>query len=179
MFTYHNFLESEREQIVDIINCVAAERKFLQTERYIPTAAWESVLAGERRGGQVLIVVKTQSAVAGFGRLFSGGQDERRAGNVGIVLLPEFRFQGAGTRLLDLMIAFADDYGYEILTADILADNFISLRLFRSHGFAEYSRRLLRLAHRSAAVEEIRMQLLLNERRGKNNVQLSNNRESD
>lgn len=181
MFTYHLFLVGEREQVVDIINRVAVEGKFLQTESYVPTADWESVLGKgvDRQSGRMLIVVKAYDLMVGFGRLFPAEQRERNMGNVGIVLLPQYRYKGVGTRLLGLIVDIAPDYGYGFLTADILVDNFISLRLFQSQGFTEYSRRSLNLSHRSAVVEEVRMQLLIPKGVRETNVKLSNNFEAD
>ncbi len=115
----------------------------------------------DRQCGRLLIVVKARNLIAGFGRLFPAEQWKRNVGNVGIVLLPRYRYKGVGTRLLGLIVDVAPAYGYGFLTADILADNFISLRLFQSRGFMEYSRRRLNLPHRPAVVEEVRMQLLL------------------
>ncbi len=177
MFTYHLFLVGESELVVDIINRVAAEGKFLQTGSYVPTGDWESVLGKgiDKQSGRLLIVVKAYDVMVGFGRLFPAGQRERNMGNVGIVLLPQYRYKGVGTRLLGLIVDVAPAYGYGFLTADILADNFISLRLFQSRGFMEYSRRRLNLPHRSAVVDEVRMQLLLPKGVRETNVQLSNN----
>lgn len=176
MFTYHLFLVGEHKQIIDIINRVTAEGKFLQTENYVPTFDWESVLERgvNRQSGRLIIVVRVQSSIIGFCRLFPAEGYDRKVGSVGIVLLPEHRHKRVGTRLLKLVVAMASDYGYGTLTADILADNFISLRLFQRQGFTEHSRRKLCLTHWDAVVEEIRMQLFLPKGVKETNVQLSN-----
>lgn len=181
MITYQLFQVGEHEQVIDIIDQVAVEGKFLQTGSYVPTTDWECVFGHgvDRQGGRLLIVVKAQDTAVGFCRLFPAEQRARTVGNVGIVLLPRYRHIGVGTQLLTIIIGAASYYGYGFLTADILADNFISLRLFQACGFTEYSRRRLNLSHRSAAVEEVRMQLLVPKGVRETNAHLSNNFDTD
>lgn len=174
MFTYHLFLPRDRKRVLDVINRVAAEGGFLQAGRFFPTLDWEKVLdeGTDQRSGRLLLVARWHNSLAGFCRLFPAEKNERATGNVGIVLLPEYRQKRAGTRLVELVIAAAPAYGYETLTADIFEDNFISLRLFRRQGFAEHSRRKLYLPHRNSVVEEIRLQLLLSDRHGRDQCQI-------
>lgn len=181
MITYQLFHVGEREQIIDIINQVAGEGKFLQTECYVATADWESVLRNgvDVQIGRLLVVVKDAGLIVGFGRLFPALKDGGMAGNIGLVLLPDFRCKGVGKKLLDLIVDTSPIYGYKLLTADILADNFISLHLFQGRGFMEYSRRRLNLPHHSEVVDEVRMQLLLPKGVRETNVQLSNYFEAD
>lgn len=181
MITYQLFHIRERERVVDIINQVAGEGKFLQTEGYVATTDWENIL---RKGvdlqrGRLLVVVKEDDLIVGFGRLFPISKYRRTIGNIGLVLLPNFRYKGVGKKLLKLIVDASTIYGYELLTADILADNFISLRLFQSCGFTEYSRRSLNLQQRVEAVEEVRVRLLLPKGVRETNVQLSNYFEAD
>ena len=176
MITYNAFLNKDRERVIEVINSVAAENRFLQTECYIPTPAWESLLENgtDRKNGKLLFVVCDREKLVGFGRLSPDDLGGRSSGNVGIVLLPDYRYKKIGSKLLKFIVNIAPRLGYKNLTADILADNFVSLRLFLGHGFTRCSSRDLYLKHRNAVVEEVRVQLFLHERRGKN-VELSNN----
>lgn len=162
MFSYHPFLPEQREQVINVINRVAAEGKYLQTGRYVPTVDWEKALDGcaDKQCGRKILIVLAHGSVGGFCRLFSTEED-RKIGNIGVVLLPEYRNKRAGTKLLYRMIGIASDYGYVRLTADILADNFISLRLFQRQGFVEQSRRIIFLPHRNKFVEEVNVQFFL------------------
>ncbi|MEK6752601.1 MAG: hypothetical protein AABZ00_10080 [Chloroflexota bacterium] len=98
MFTYHLFLPRDREQVTDLINHVAAEGGFLQTGRFAPTPDWEKVLdeGADRRSGRLLLVARRRNSLAGFCRLFPEDKNERVVGNVGIVLLPEYRQKTRG-----------------------------------------------------------------------------------
>lgn len=167
MISYYVFLKQDRKRIVEIINSVGAEGRFLQTGGYVPTTAWESLLEkGMDRGrGQFLAAARHGEKIVGFGRLFPDDPTGRPTGNVGIVLLPDYRYQRLGTRLLELLIEVAPEFGFTNLTADILLDNSVSLRLFRGNRFKEYSRKILYLEHRNAFVDEVRLQLLLTEGR--------------
>jgi RimJ/RimL family protein N-acetyltransferase len=130
--------KADREQVVSIINEVAAERKYLQTDQYRPTETWERLLdqgfnVNERLA---LFVVKYEEKIIGFGRLYP---DEAQPlyGNVGIVLLGAYRSIGIGTKLLKFLIDWALSLGYIKMTADVLATNVRSVRLFRHFQFTE------------------------------------------
>ena len=128
---------SEREAIVSIVNSVTSENIHLQSDRYIPTPAWEELLREglNLENGLALFVVKYKEEIIGFGRLSPDGELGRCCGNVGIVLLKPFRSKGIGTALLGLLIDYAPYLGYVMMTANILAVNTVSLRLFSHHGF--------------------------------------------
>jgi L-amino acid N-acyltransferase YncA len=165
MVTYGVCLKKDRRQVIEVINRVAAEGRFLQTECYIPTPAWENLLenGADEGKGCLLVVIKDREKLIGFGRLSPDDLGGRYTGNVGIVLLQDYRHKGIGTRLLEFIVNIAPQFGYENLTADILMDNLVSLRLFSGRGFIRFSSKNLYLKHRNAVVEEIRMQLFLHE----------------
>ncbi|MDP1544834.1 MAG: GNAT family N-acetyltransferase [Anaerolineales bacterium] len=173
MITYRCYREHERDQVIRVIDQVAAERVFLQTERYEPSPDWELLLAkgSNIRSGYLLIVVKKEDEIVGFGRLFPAGQHKREVGIIGIVLLPKYRHQGIGAKILDLILAVSPDFGYQTLMADILAHNFISLHLFQKQGFVEHSRRSLPAPFPGGVVEEIQVRFLLTERHSGNKCQ--------
>jgi GNAT superfamily N-acetyltransferase len=178
MFTYSIFLRKDRERVIQVINSVAAEGRFLQTECYTPTLAWENLLEGAvdgKREGYLLVVVCDREEMIGFGRLSPDDLGGRCTGNVGIVLLPGYRYKKIGTQLLEFIVNIAPQFSYENLTADILFDNLVSLRLFLGRGFTRYSSKKIFLKHRNAVVEEIRVQYSLHKFQGKNDVDLSDN----
>jgi RimJ/RimL family protein N-acetyltransferase len=165
MLIYSACLKKDRSQVIEIINRVAAEGRFLQTECYTPTPVWENLLenGADEGKGYLLVVIKDREKLVGFGRLSPDDLGGRCTGNIGIVLLPGYRYKGIGTSLLEFIVNIAPQFGYENLTAYILFDNLVSLRLFSGRGFTRFSSRNLYLKHRNAVVEEIRMQLFLHE----------------
>lgn len=146
--------------MIEIINRVAGRERSLQTEKYVPTPVWEQLLEVglERKSGSMLLVVCDEEDLVGFGRLSSEEQGERCTGNVGIVLLPEYRSQGIGTKILKFIVGISPRFNYAHLTANILFDNEISLRLFRGQGFRKNSSCPIFAANRNEFVEEIKMQ---------------------
>jgi len=135
--TFEPARKGDRHKIISIINQVAAERIYLQTEQYRSTPAWEKMLDQGLQPDErlALFVVKYKQDIIGFGRLTS--QTETLYGNVGIVLLSPFRSIGIGTALLEFLLHWADRLGYDRMTADILATNIRSIRLFRRFHFKE------------------------------------------
>ena len=153
--------EAERYEIISVINQVAAERIYLQTDQYHPTATWERLLG---RGIQLderlaLFVVKYNDGIIGFGRLTP--ETEILFGNVGIALLRPFRSIGIGTALLEFLIHWADRLGYERMTADILATNIRSIRLFRRFHFQACDIHLIQSPFSTEKIQEITFELEL------------------
>jgi RimJ/RimL family protein N-acetyltransferase len=156
--TFEIASKSERAQIIGIIDIVASEKVHLQTGRYIPTPNWEKMLEEgvNLKAGLALFVVKYKKEIIGFGRLTPDDELGRMCGNVGIVLLEPYRSKGIGTTLLGVLIKFAAYLGFSSLTADILAGNIISLRLFGHYGFALSSSRKIFLSHLGQDGQECR-----------------------
>lgn len=136
---------TDRQAIVDVINSVAGERKYLQTSQYCPTPLWERLLAEgvHMEDGLLLLVVESLGQIVGFARLYpdeshAGG---RQAGNIGIALLRSYRSIGIGAIILKGLIACATELDYQVLTANILETNIRSRRLFARCGFRKVNRR--------------------------------------
>ena len=149
----------DREQIIGIINMVAGERRYLQTDRYLPTPAWEQVLrqGSNAEAGLLLLVVEVDHQIVGFGRLSPDGDHPpgRSVGSLGMAILPTFRSQGIGSILLDTLMASAPLMGFRKLSAAILASNRHSQNLFRKYGFDLLGRRRIRVPFKKDPVEEL------------------------
>jgi len=159
--TFEPASEADRSEIISVINQVAAERIYLQTDRYCPTPAWERLLdksidLDQRLG---LFVVKYKHNIIGFGRIIP--QAETLYGNVGIVLLNPFRSLGIGTALLNFLIHWAGRLGYDRMTADILTTNIRSIRLFRRFHFRERDIHLIQSPFSTEKIQEITFELEL------------------
>ncbi len=66
----------DRDQVIAVINAVAGERRYLQTDRYLPTPAWEQVLGEgvDPKQGLLLMVVESDRRIVGFARLTREGE---------------------------------------------------------------------------------------------------------
>ena len=150
---------SDREKVIQVINSVSGERCSLQTDRYKPTIGWEKLLNGgiNATGGYLLLVVEVGVQIVGFARLIHVANNDNSCimGNVGIVLMPDYRSKRIGTVLLKELLEFSQKLGYQVLTADILATNTRSLRLFRRFGFVVQDEHAIYLPFLNAEMKEI------------------------
>jgi RimJ/RimL family protein N-acetyltransferase len=87
--------------------------------------------------GLLLIAILNHETIIGFARLYPDDEHPlgRRAGNIGIALLPSFRSMGIGAIILRVLAACAIELEYDVLTANILESNVRSRRLFTGCGF--------------------------------------------
>lgn len=147
------------ERIIHLIDVIAGERQYLQTERYCPTPIWEQLLREciSRESGLLLLVVEVQKQVVGFARLTPDREHPlgRSAGNIGIALLPAYRSRRIGTFVLSQLMACAASLGFQTVTANILATNVRSLRLFQKYGFVLTKTRNIYLPFTETEVEEV------------------------
>lgn len=129
----------DRDDIIAVINLVAGERKYLQTERYCPSPVWERLLSYgiNIEEGLLLLVAESNGKIVGFARLSPDSEHplERNAGNIGLAFLPLYRSKGFGATILSKLIDYAIQLNYRVLTADVLETNICSKKLFVRRGF--------------------------------------------
>lgn len=157
----------DRGGVIDVINAVAAEHRYLQTDRYYPTPTWERMLLQTQDVTFGLLLVATdKERIIGFGRLTvdDGIERTRLTGNIGLALLPTYRHCGIGRMLLGRLTAWAPELEFVRLNAAILVNNSASLRLFHGAGFQELHRRTIYLPYADGPTEEVIVGLRLNVR---------------
>lgn len=156
---------SDYNNVINVINTVARERKYLQTDRYIPTPNWEYLLAEgiNVKNGLLLMAVENQQGIIGFIRLYPDDEHPlgRRAGNIGLALLHSFRSRGIGAIILKVLISRSSELGYDILTANILESNLRSRKLFSKYGFTQMRCRNIFLDFLNDHVNELYYELEL------------------
>jgi RimJ/RimL family protein N-acetyltransferase len=161
---------NDRDNIIRIINKVAGERKYLQTDCYCPTPLWEQALQGglQIEKGILLLLLEEAGKPVGFARVFPDCDDldSRSVGNVGVSLLPGYRSRGIGAIMLKKLLSYGLYLGFNSLTANILASNLRSLHFFRKSGFRPIDSRLIELSFRSGRSEEIKLKKNLFVREG-------------
>jgi RimJ/RimL family protein N-acetyltransferase len=160
---FARYAPAEKKNLVKVIDSITGERRYLQTDRYIPTPDWERVLEFGclPDEGRLLLVVKYKYKLIGFARLFPEEMEGIRVGNIGIGLLKAFRHRGIGTRLLGHIVQIAPTLGYPSLTADILCSNVVSLRLFSHFGFKPIQERERNLPFLDGVTKEVTVQAVL------------------
>lgn len=154
----------DRHAITQLINCVAAEQQYLQTDRYCSTPLWEQALQEgmNRCAGVLLLVVVAKQEIIGFGRLTPDDTNgvDRTVGNIGIALLPPYRSRGIGSQVLTTLLLAAPDLAFRRMTAAILETNIRSRNLFCKFGFQLIAQHQIRLPFlRQDLVDELLYEL--------------------
>jgi RimJ/RimL family protein N-acetyltransferase len=151
--------KSDRNLIINLINSVAGEHKYLQTDHYYSTPAWEQLLSNgiNLDEGLLLLVVENKNEMVGFARLSPDLKHPlgRKVGNIGIALVPTHRSRGFGAKILNKLIDYAIYLNYLALTADILETNIRSKRLFIRCGFSAVSHHRIYLRFLNNYVNEL------------------------
>ncbi|MDO4288479.1 MAG: ribosomal protein S18-alanine N-acetyltransferase [Eubacterium sp.] len=78
------------------------------------------------------LVAEAEDKIAGFAGIWCV-VDEAQVMNVGV--LPEYRGQGLGKRLMEGLWQQAADAGCSLMTLEVKADNTAALALYRGQGF--------------------------------------------
>lgn len=156
------YCPEERAAVIEVIDAVCAEGRWLETPRYVPTPAWEHALhnAGEcppapanaeltrypwKDGscpGHLLLVACSGGEVIGWCRTFpekSPGGNWVNTVEIGLGLLPAYRNQGIGTRLVAHSVSWAYRMGFETIEAWTRPYNQPAQRVFVKNGFALWS----------------------------------------
>ncbi len=118
------------------INAVCAEGRWMRTLRYEPTPAWEHALSCPECANHSLLVVRVQSRIVGWCRIFPvDGQDGKKSAALGIGLLLEYRDRGIGTALIARSLQWARESDLREVTLTTRADNHRAVHVFREQGF--------------------------------------------
>ena len=149
----------DRSGILDVIQSVAHERIYFQTDCYMSTPVWERALqvGYDEQSGILLLAVKDQEKIVGYGRLTPNDTDrfDRMIGNIGLALLPVYRSQGLGAAVLTRLLSYALVMRFCTLTAAVLATNLRSLQLFQKYGFTKYQTHTINVPFERTPVEEL------------------------
>lgn len=131
--TLRLFEPADRASLLAAINAVCAEGKWMRTQQYESTPAWEHTLRQPHCACHRLIVAVHGHSVVGWCRAFPVCLGT--AADVGIGLLPAYRGQGLGTAMLYEVVTWAYQAGIAHLTLTVRVDNARALHVFRKVGF--------------------------------------------
>lgn len=109
----------------------------MATRRYRPDSAWEHALSQVDCRRHLILVSGAGEALTGWCRLFPeancpGG----RSASLGIGLLPGWRDQGIGTRLVRASLEWARSAGLREVHLTTRRDNLRAIHVFDQCGFA-------------------------------------------
>jgi ribosomal protein S18 acetylase RimI-like enzyme len=129
--------EADADSFHVCLDAVARERRFLALLEAPSLESLRGFVAGNVANGVPQVVAKDGARVVGWCDIQPGWPHARRhCGCVGMGLLPAYRGQGIGRRLLEACLAQARQAGITRVELEARADNEVALRLYTRMGFA-------------------------------------------
>lgn len=125
----------DRASLIQVIDTVCGEGRWMSTAQYDPTPAWEHALQQPGCGCHLLLLAVNKDSVVGWCRIFPKTGSLPQAASLGIGLLASYRGQGIGTRLVQRALTWAWSAGLRRVTLLTRLDNHRALRVFSHCGF--------------------------------------------
>lgn len=125
----------------DVLNAVASEKKYLSSYGGFTkegVAAFHEIC--ESRNFPHLLAVDDNNRVVGWCDIVSRDTHPREIGFIGVGLLPEFREQGIGKKLMIAAMDAAKQNGFTEIRLECRADNKRAIHVYRQLGFKKYRR---------------------------------------
>jgi len=120
------------------VGVVAREKRYLYFTEAPPLADTETVVRRAIEHGTPLLVLADGDAVLGWCNIFTLPRPvQAHIGVVAMGLLPDWREQGWGSRLMQLALDAADDRGFTRIELTVYATNDRARALYRKLGFVE------------------------------------------
>jgi ribosomal protein S18 acetylase RimI-like enzyme len=120
------------------LSTVAAEKKYLATTEAPAFHTFVGYYRGVLDSHFPFYVALNDDQVAGWCDISSVfGGSRKHVGVLGLALLPEYRHQGLGAKLLDAAIQHAWKIGLTRVTLTVRVDNLNALRLYERFGFVQ------------------------------------------
>ena len=120
----------DASQVAACVDSVARESFFLgNTEGFSPEQTREFIQFVKSAGGVHLVA------------LDGGAFGLTHAGRLGMGLLPKYRGQGWGTKLVTEALSIAFNAGLERIELEVFASNVGAIKLYRNFGFCEEGRK--------------------------------------
>lgn len=127
---------NDAENIIAVIDSIAAEGCWLITDTYIPTVSWERALYhSTTHRDHLLLVPETQTQIVGWCRIFPDGAVNSRTADLGIGVIKHLRCRGIGYALMLRALEWAKERSYECVTLETFATNLPAINLFLKMGF--------------------------------------------
>jgi RimJ/RimL family protein N-acetyltransferase len=153
-------MPADAPAIIAAVEAVCAEGVYFQTDRFVPDRHWEAVLYDPESTPQhLLAVAEGGGEIIGTIRLFSGvcGSKDRHVADLGIFVLPPYREQGVGKKLMTYGLDWATDQGLKKIALSVFATNQRAIRLYQQFGFTLEGRRQMQYNIRGDYVDEVLM----------------------
>ena len=142
MITLRPSTPDDAEAVAACVDAVARERKYLGNVHGFTADETRSFLTSMAETRGVQIIALAEDAVVGWCDVtavpFEG---MRHVGRLGMGLLPAYRGQGWGRRLLREVLHHVFAHGLSRVEAEVFASNTAAIRLYEQEGFANEGRK--------------------------------------
>lgn len=130
------FLPTDRAGLIQAIDAVCSEGRWMRTTHFEPTPAWTHALERPNCPDHLLLVVVDAGRVVGWCRIFPReNRQGAREATLGIGLLPAYRDRGIGSTLVRRSLRWARDSGYRRVLLTTHPDNARAIHVFGRCGF--------------------------------------------
>ncbi|WP_282611126.1 GNAT family N-acetyltransferase [Pelagibius sp. Alg239-R121] len=126
------------ESFHQALDKVARERKYLAFLQSPPLEEVREFVLSNIEQGNPHLIASIEGEVVGWCDIRRHHlQSHAHRGTLGIGIVPEFRGNGLGTRLIELAIECATETGFSRIEFDVRADNFRAIALYEKTGFVK------------------------------------------
>ncbi|WXG42628.1 MAG: GNAT family N-acetyltransferase [Promethearchaeati archaeon SRVP18_Atabeyarchaeia-1] len=116
----------------------------------------------DEESGFLTLLCEIDGEVVGYASIEESVWDlSKHVGELGIAILPKFRGIGVGSALLDSLLRFAYEKGFEKMTLSVFHTNRHAIRLYRKFGFKEVGRKKRQFNLQGHYIDEIIMERFL------------------
>jgi ribosomal protein S18 acetylase RimI-like enzyme len=137
MMQIRRFALCDHPELIQTINTVCGEGRWMCTTRFEPTSAWVHALEEPYCSCHLLLVVEDAGRVVGWCRTFpANSENDPQEATLGVGLLPKYRDQGIGTALVRESLTWAASTGYRTVSLTTHPDNARAIHVFSRCGFA-------------------------------------------
>jgi ribosomal protein S18 acetylase RimI-like enzyme len=145
------------------LDIVAREKKYLAQIEAAPLERIEDFVRESVANDSSQFVAVADGRVVGWADIFPAWPHAiSHCGSLGMGVLPEFRGQGIGRRLLESCIAKAWSKGITRIELEVRADNGSAIKLYERSGFAREAVKRRAMRFDGVYFDSIQMSLILN-----------------
>ena len=135
-FTIRTLRDGEVEDLLDQLEEIAEERRWIASEPPIPRERWREGFQRKTGtdNGVVFVAVDDQDRLVGH--LSADGRKDRPA-EIGMAVAKEWRGRGVGTALMHACVDWAGENEIHKLALQVWPHNDVAIRLYEKFGFEQ------------------------------------------
>lgn len=163
--------EGDAPGMLDYINTISDERTFISFQgEQLTIAEEEKVLATQRekmvKHEAVMLFVLIDHTIVGISGIEMKDKTEKHEGVFGISLRKEYRGEGIGRRLMQLVLDEAEKHisHLRIVSLGVFGNNKLAMEMYRKFGFVEHGRLPRGVCYKGEFIDHVYMHKSIKER---------------